>query len=135
MSEELNIKIQESMVELLEYVEQAAAFTVEQAPAVVQELITWGIVSNFLTAVFGTATLVSLWLGTCWVSRLNICECDGKRHIDCWGPVASRIYYVVSAIVLFAIGVLAVLPSFKDALMAYYVPKLYVLEALRGAIQ
>lgn len=59
ISEELQVRANQALLEMLSGIEKAADFTVEQAPMVVQELLLWNFTTSLVTSIFGWVLFIT----------------------------------------------------------------------------
>ena len=121
-------RIEKSLDKLLEYVESAEVFVVEQAPLVAQDILTRPLVdATYLVACVlggGLVLAISFYRGA---------KCEWWSSEDSFEE-----YVVVITIIcaLFALVILAplLLLETSEVLHAHFTPRLYLLERLRNML-
>ena len=106
-----------------QWVERAEAFADEQAPLVVQEIITWGFWSN-TTLATGLLMLTAL----CGITAYLLINRSLKEHKE------DDFFLFVIGIVVIIGGVVSLIFGLFYSYMTFYVavaPRLYVIEQLR----
>mgnify|MGYP007100171410 CR=1 FL=1 len=98
---------------ILTGLEQGKEFAVEQAPLVVKEVITWGIVSSAIGVAIGCGLLIFA------VVALRICV---KQSNENWGFAAFMTGLPGTLTTLFFLPIM---------LKAIYAPRLYLLDQLK----
>lgn len=128
MNEELQAKMIKYFGGLENAVEKTMDFTVEQAPLVVQDIITWGIVSSLITvALLILLIVVSRFL----IKKLVAIVVEGVQEEDKkFAAVAIWGIYCVLAAIPTTISIQESLTAAK----AYFAPRLYVLEEIKDFV-
>jgi hypothetical protein len=113
----MNEKLEQSMVKILEFIEQSAVFVQEQTPLYIQEYLNFYIFENWLEISFSILFLcVTLLL---FFLSFKIKDSEPKVAV-----------IVISAIGFFFAGVATVLNT-KDLYKGYNAPRLVIVEHLK----
>lgn len=130
MDKQLMENLTDSMDIVNGWIEAGADFTSEQAPLVIQEIVTWGIVDGLIWA-FVWAFLIVLIQGACWHFRTILKKwikmddsANNKENCEVGILVTWIVHYLAFS---FMIGVLF---NLYHSLYVYFAPRLYVLETL-----
>ncbi len=118
--------------ELLEGVKSAGAFVKEQLPLVLQEYITWGIVSGFL--LFASAIAVSFCVMK-WVIPPMRRRRDELRAKDSFGSMDYNAGIAVTTVITIGFFVAMFLVGLLPAIKAMVAPRVYLLEELSKLVK
>ena len=131
MDKQLVDKLTESMDMVNNWIEAGADFTAEQAPLVIQEIVTWGIVNGLVWA-GGFAFFMLLIQGCAWHLRRNVAKDKLKpeqEQIFKWyhnnWTTCTWIAHYLSFLLMFG-----VIYNVYHSIYVYCAPRLYVLETL-----
>ena len=129
---ELETRLQESLGTVLEYVEKAAGFAADQAPLLVQEIISWGIVYNIAIAIFAAIIATCSWY---LVHRVtHACITTGNSYSS-WSKYEAMAVSVIAGLFAFVPVSIVVIDHTMKAAKAIVAPRLYVLDILSGLVQ
>lgn len=133
ISEELKARGEEALLYMLDGLEKAADFTVEQAPFVVQELLAWHMIRSLLF--FSIAVILCFsWIPALIIARHGIKESPWTRIQDgyCKGKTTDAFDFsigisIAGGGILTVIGFMAAINSL-EWLQIMIAPRLYLLE-------
>lgn len=126
MNPDIVEKLNESAEKLLDYVEQTGDFVVEQAPLVVQEMITWGITHCVFWIIIVSIVLLPIIAICGYFFRIGV-----KDDWDVDYCIPSGMVGGVSLIFWF----LVIASNIYDLLYIYFAPRLFILDQLKGLIK
>lgn len=126
MNPDIVEKLNESAEKLLDYVEQTGDFVVEQAPLVVQEMITWGITHCVFWIIIVSIVLLPIIAICGYFFRIGV-----KDDWDFDYCIPSGMVGGVSLIFWF----LVIASNIYDLLYIYFAPRLFILDQLKGLIK
>jgi hypothetical protein len=120
MNEELEQKALVALDGIIQTVAQTQEFVVEQAPEVIQQLLTWHLVENLIWGVLSIFTLVIILI--CWGAIIKFWDIIYKKDLE-WVLFPMFILTFLQFVV--SIGGII---SFMDAGKILVAPKLYLIE-------
>ncbi len=126
---ELENEVQELLQYLKDTIRSGEVFVMEQVPLVVQEILTWGIITNSIGVVLSVGVLVLPFI----LHLLGLEEKEGSR-------VRKGFYEDTDGGWIFMVGVvglLGVIPfiiHFMQLMKVLFVPRLYLIDAITKMI-
>lgn len=132
-------QVDEMILGLLEWVEKAGDFVVEQSPLYVQDVLTWAILDGVMTGVacfvfpllFAGSAALPFFL-TRRVVPDNLDAYKGLDKSDC--TLGLTWVGVVGGLSTMAVFSIAGLPAFWQAFQAYFAPRVFLIEYLRDLV-
>lgn len=122
MNEQLQKELAAWLSQLREATQSGASFAIDQAPKIVQEKI---IVGRVEETVFFVA-LVALTFGLAWFVR-HVSRDDYPSEGAIIGSIFAGIGMCITAVLSFV--------AFHNAAMAWFAPRIYVIEWLVGMVK
>ena len=122
--------LEAGVAKLVSWVEASAQFAVEQAPVAAQEMVRFGIVWNGLVALLLVPSILTLIL--VWRKAMDI----ERGYEKAGATYSSGFGYFMGAIATMGLA----LPfgfaanALKLCLLAYFAPRIYILEQLKGLL-
>jgi hypothetical protein len=108
---------------VLETAQQSKEFVVEQAPLIVNEIITWGIVENSVCVVF--------WAAVTYVAT-RLLRWGHKRE---WDDALEVVGGGLGGGAMLLAGIIGTVSSFLTVLQAIFAPRLFILHELQRLLQ
>lgn len=124
--EKVKEELLKSANEVVQFVQaglqQGADFASEQAPLVVQEILRYGLVTNWLYLLFWVSVIVcTLRNVKTWI-----------RHVENSCDFELEYVYISAGIVLSLIGAISITCLLPQALLVTFAPRLYLLEYIKA---
>lgn len=122
-------------------IEEGREFVIEQAPLVVQEIVTYGRVFHTMLVCLGLAIgVLAIRAGMRFVQKVKVFICVGRgegevtaqriREMDYQVP--GIFMWLISLTVLVSTAITLLCVNFPAMCQAWWAPRLYVLETLIG---
>jgi hypothetical protein len=124
MNEETQEKANQVLAALIESVASVRDFAIEQAPDVIQQLLTWNFTTT-LISFFGWLICIGLWLYVNWIQYKWIKNGGGRDGLGDLFPWIVINVFIQSIIILAFIKWINVS---MDWLKIWLAPKLYLVE-------
>jgi hypothetical protein len=118
---------EELLKQLVDVVEKTKDFTLEQAPDVVRQIVTYGRAMNtFCIAV----SIVSVALG-CW----TVGKFKNREEAEYGDPSSGQIIWGIASVALFFTAVMTFSINIQMFFMSWFTPKLFVIKYLLDGIR
>lgn len=127
MNEEITHKLQEQLIGLLEWLDQAAEFVVEQAPLLVQELLTYHTLAGFYY-VGGLVLITLLFAGIALGSQLRY-DKTGSEGAEILGMTS-----VIFGLISLTCSIIAGSVWIPIIVKIKYAPRMFLMEYLRETL-
>ena len=123
MNEKVEQLIIDTGEELLSWMQSAEEFTIEQAPLLAQEIVSWGIWFYGIGAVLWAALSAILYIGGMLARTLITNEDSGSYAMD-------RNFSLFGICIASALPLVGVISCAAIALKAAIAPRLYIIEQI-----